>query len=191
MKPDPDFAHVMASLAAEHRSFSAPYSVERAVLGEFDAARRGRVWKIAAVGATAALLAVSVFGIRGRPGHQQSESANAVVAVASRAPAPAARHETIEPKLAIRSLRRRPSALRQEEPVPAPEDPFVAIPYTVPFASEERATIVRMTLSPAAIAAVGFPFAADQSGGALQADVLVGEDGRARAFRIVADSTFR
>jgi hypothetical protein len=197
MKSDSDLAQVMAALAAEHRSVSSPYSVERAVLAEFEAARRRRIWKIAAAGAVAALLAAGVFGIRERPGRQPSVSANAVLStnavppVASRAAAPAATDETMKPKATRRLPRGRPSAPREKAPAPAPQDSFVAIPYTVPLAPEERATIVRMTLSPAAIAAVGFPFAVAETGSALQADVLVGEDGRARAFRIVADSSFR
>jgi hypothetical protein len=191
MKPDSDLAQVMATLAAEHRSVSSPYSVERAVLAEFDAARRRRICKIAAAGAIAALLAAGVFGIRERPGRQTSVSSNAVLPAASRAAAPAATYETVKPKATTRLPRGRPSAPREKAPAPAPQDPFVAIPYTVPLAPEERATIVRMTLSPAAIAAVGFPFAVAETGSALQADVLVGEDGRARALRIVADSSFR
>jgi hypothetical protein len=47
--------------------------------------------------------------------------------------------------------------------------------------------IVRMTLSPAAIAVVGLSFPGSDTASAMQADVLVGEDGRARAFRFVAD----
>ena len=187
MTPDSDLAQVMAALAAEHRSVRGPYSVERAVLAEFDAARRRRIWKIAGAGAIAALLAAGVFGIRERPGSQPSVTTNAVLPVASRAAAPAATDETIKPKVTRRSPRVRPSAPRDETPAPAPQDPFVAIPYTVPLAPEERATIVRMTLSPAAIAAVGLSFPEADAGSAMQADVLVGEDGRARAFRFVAD----
>jgi hypothetical protein len=39
----------MARLAAEHRAARAPARVERAVLAEFDAARRRRVWRRIAV----------------------------------------------------------------------------------------------------------------------------------------------
>ena len=193
MKPDPDLTQVMAAVAAEYRSVRSPYGVERAVLAEFDAARRRRVWKIAASGAIAALLAAGVFGIRERPDRRPSVStnavlsANAVLPVASRATTPAVAKKAIKRKVPGRSPRVRPSAPREEAPAPVAQDPFVAIPYTVPLAPGERATIVRMTLSPAAIAAVGLSFPGADTGSAMQADVLVGEDGRARAFRFVAD----
>jgi hypothetical protein len=87
---------------------------------------------------------------------------------------------------------RKRSLVRHENlPRQSAGEPFVAIPYTVPLAPEERATMVRITLSPAAIAAVGFPLPAIDPGNDTLADVLVGEDGRAHAIRIVADSNFR
>jgi hypothetical protein len=191
MNPDSDLAQVMAALAAEHRSVSSPRSIERAVLAEFDAARRRRIWKIATAGAIAALLAAGVFGIRERPDRRPSVITQAILPVKSRATEPAVANEVTKPNVIKRSPRRRPAAPLADSPAPAAENPFVAIPYTVPLVPEERATIMRMTLSPAAIAAVGFPLPAAETGNALQADVLVGEDGRARAFRIVADSSFR
>jgi hypothetical protein len=74
----------------------------------------------------------------------------------------------------------------------APEqpEPFVAIPYTVPLAPGERTTVLRMMLSAPAMAAIGVPLPAIDPGGETPADVLVGEDGRARAIRLVANSGF-
>jgi len=44
------------------------------------------------------------------------------------------------------------------------EQPFVAIPYTVPLAPEENATVVRMTITPSAMAVAGFPLPAIDPG---------------------------
>lgn len=181
----------IAILAAEHRAERTPVGVEQAVLAEFDGSRRRTRRRIGAVGAAiAAMLAVGAFVSRERPlryprtfgtasSNVPQSGAVAVVSREKRAPvlkpqpgkhAPA-RHEAIPRENAAR--------------------PFVAIPYTVPLAPEERATVVRITLSPSAIAAVGFPLPAIDPGIDTLADVLVGEDGRAHAIRLVTDFNFR
>jgi hypothetical protein len=182
MKPESDLAYTLALLAAEHRAERPPRDIERAVLAEFDAARPRRVWKIAAAGAIAALFVAGAFSIH-RP-KDTSRPAEARIIAAATAPMPIA-----EP------VKSGPTTVRERSPKPAvsppptPEaDPFIAIPYTVPLAPEERTSVVRMTLSAAAMAAVGFPF---QPGVPQQADVLISEDGRARAIRIVANSDYR
>ena len=156
-RPDRDLDRLLAVPAAQHRTARAPLSVERAVLAEFDAARRHRVGKrLALAGAIAASLLVHEWPVS-RPA--------AVAAVASPASAPA--------------------VVVAAEPAQA----FLAIPYTVPLAPGERATVVRMVLSASAMAAIGFPLPAIDPGNEAQADVLVGEDGRARAVRIVANGS--
>jgi hypothetical protein len=44
---------------------------------------------------------------------------------------------------------------------------------------------MRVSLSPSAIAAIGFPLPAIDPGNVVEADLLVGEDGRAHAVRII------
>jgi hypothetical protein len=183
VKVDIERSRAMAMLAAEHRGASAPLSVERAVLGEFDALRRRRAWGIAAVGAIAAMVVAGAFMGRER----MTPHAPAIPATASlmtpgtpaAAPAVKTRHRK---RALVRELAREENA-RQE----SAEEPFFAIPYTVPLAPEERAAIVRITLSPSAMAAVGFQLPAIDAGRDAQADVLVGEDGRAHAIRIVGN----
>jgi hypothetical protein len=75
---------------------------------------------------------------------------------------------------------------RPQEPAP---EPFVAIPYTLPLAAGERAWVVRMQLPEAALISTGFPLAGRVADtGPVEADVVVGEDGRARAIRVVSIS---
>ncbi len=70
---------------------------------------------------------------------------------------------------------------------PAPEAAqFVPIPYTVPLAPEEPATVVRMEISVSALLAAGFQMPAEDPSDTVQADVLVSQDGRARAIRPVS-----
>jgi len=172
-----EMARMMALLAAEHRAASAPASIERAVLAEFDAARRGRRgWGIAVIAGIAAMVAAGAVLVRERPAPRPT----AVFRTAA-----AAIEAPVEPMAQPRPRK------RAAAPGPSPvEQPFVAIPYTVPLAPEENATVVRMTITPSAMAVAGFPLPAIDPGSGTQADVLVGEDGRARAIRIVASSSF-
>ena len=74
-------------------------------------------------------------------------------------------------------------------PVPPPaEQPFVEIPYVAPLAPYERASVVRMDVPVAALIAAGFESHGEPDG-AVRADVLVGQDGRAHAIRLHSDST--
>ena len=66
-----------------------------------------------------------------------------------------------------------------------PSQPFIAIPYTEPIAPYERASVMRMDLPAAAVMAAGLPLETQDAGERVQADVLVGEDGRARAIRLL------
>jgi hypothetical protein len=162
----------MARLAAEHRAASAPGGLERAVLAEFDAARRRtRGWGIALGAGIAATLIAGAVLLRERPAPRPAVRTAAVVA-----------KEALPGKPVERPHSRKRVAVSRSS---FAEQPFITIPYTVPLAPEENVTVVRMTISPSAMAAVGFPLPASDPGSGAEADVLVGEDGRARAIRIV------
>jgi hypothetical protein len=186
---------IMTSLAAEHRAATIPMSVERAVLAEFEASRRRRRRGIAAASAAiAAMFVAGVVVVHERPAQHQAvietvapqpDESGKVTRVLEHNSAPAAtRVNTTRPRKRAEA----PDDNRSDE---STEEPFVAIPYTTPLAPEERATVVRIRMSPSAIAAVGFPLKAIDPGLDALADVLVGEDGRAHAIRMVADSGFR
>jgi len=79
-------------------------------------------------------------------------------------------------------------------PAPGPSasaagGPFLAIPFVAPLAPYERAEVQRMKLPVAALVADGFEVYAPDMAGAITADVLVGQDGRAHAIRLVAEVT--
>ena len=76
-------------------------------------------------------------------------------------------------------------------PAPAPrvaDAPFIEIPYIAPLAPYERTEIRRMDVPVAALIAAGFEVHAADTGAALRADVLFGQDGRAHAIRVVTNS---
>jgi hypothetical protein len=56
----------------------------------------------------------------------------------------------------------------------------------MPLEPAERASIVRMEMPVAALVAAGMPLFAADTGARVQADVVVGEDGLARAIRLIS-----
>lgn len=60
---------------------------------------------------------------------------------------------------------------------------FVPVPYVPPIASYERATVVSTQIPVADLQAEGYAIAADPSA-TVQADLLLGEDGRLHAVRL-------
>jgi len=76
------------------------------------------------------------------------------------------------------------------QPAPAPvERPFVAVPYVAPLAPYERASIQRMDVPVAALVAAGFQVNGIEPGGTVTADVLVGQDGRVHAVRLISNGS--
>ena len=78
-------------------------------------------------------------------------------------------------------------------PVPAPvaasEPGFVPLPYTVPLSPDEPTTVWRMEIPVSRLRAVGYRVQASDPGAVVEADVLVSQDGRARAIRPLSMSS--
>jgi hypothetical protein len=62
---------------------------------------------------------------------------------------------------------------------------FIPLVQNVGFAQSEGMHLVRVELPRSALSSFGIPVNAEQSGGRVKADVLLGEDGTARAIRFV------
>src|SRR6266542_3277648 len=72
---------------------------------------------------------------------------------------------------------------------PQPEDEtFIRIPFTAPLAPYERIQVVRKNMAVAALIAAGFEVRVPDTGAIVTADVLIGQDGRAHAIRIISSS---
>jgi hypothetical protein len=83
--------------------------------------------------------------------------------------------------------------IHRSTPVPQSEArdgdrPFLQIPYVTPRAPYERAEVMRMTVPLTALIAAGFEVHTAEVGATVSADVLVGQDGRALAIRLVPSS---
>jgi hypothetical protein len=161
--------------------------IEARVLAEFDrtVARRRHAsrWVLAAGLAAAALVGLVAVERRG-------PSAQPAVQVAARAvesPASVAASVPGRTVASVARVRHMVARVRnmvaRVRQVTEENQPFLQIPYTVPLSPEERATVVRMEVPVAALIAAGFSIATSDPGAVVDAEVLVSQDGRARAIR--------
>ena len=70
----------------------------------------------------------------------------------------------------------------------ADEAGFIPIPYTIPLSAQEPFTVWRMEIPVARLRAVGYRVPAPDPAAIVEADVLVSQDGRARAVRPISIS---
>jgi predicted anti-sigma-YlaC factor YlaD len=82
--------------------------------------------------------------------------------------------------IAVIAPHKKPVAVGREA-----NSPFVEIPYLPPLDPHENSTIVRMNIRVATLIEAGYRVAADPDT-IVPADVLVGEDGRAHAVRVLS-----
>ena len=81
-----------------------------------------------------------------------------------------------------RPVVRKPRRTREAADPP----PFISIPYTTPLAPYERAQVMQVEMPVAELIAAGLPIATSDPGAQARADVIVGDDGRARAVRVLS-----
>jgi hypothetical protein len=77
---------------------------------------------------------------------------------------------------------------RPQTPPPLEAQQFVPIPYVPPLEPYESAQVMRVEMPIAALIAAGYRIQADPAA-IVPAEVLVGEDGRAHAIRLVSNLT--
>jgi hypothetical protein len=156
---------------------NAPAYLQTRLLDEFVRTRRPAHWRLwpAWVGAAAAAILLA-WWIQPRPLPPPKVNWNIAVAKP-----PLAVAATVPAKGASRRV----SAPR---PMPDGDPPFVQIPYTQPLAPWERSEVMRMEMPAAALIAAGLPMAISDPAAQAKADVLVGEDGRPRAVRLISIS---
>jgi len=177
----------MSNLATAEKAIVPPAALESALLAEFDCAKRSRRRRwipVAAAGAIAATLAC--FALLRSPApvpRAQTRPAPAPVKIA-----PAIETTPLQP--AHKSTRKKLWRTSAAES-PMDSNPFVAIPYTLPLDPHEPVTVMRVTMPVSALVAVGLASAAADPTATAPADVIVGEDGRIRALRLVSEFGFR
>lgn len=153
----------MNRLAAQTAHARPPEGMEPSLLAEFDRAHRRRKGWPRMVGPVAAIAAVAA----------------SIAAVL-----------IFKPGTVLKSPDPLPAASSASADIRESDQPFVPIPYVAPLAPYERAEIVRMELPVSALIAAGLPMRTADQGARAEADVVVGQDGRARAVRLISISSF-
>jgi hypothetical protein len=171
----PDF---LAALARADESQSAAPRVERVLLGALRRRHRS-MWIRRASGWGALAAAAAMLWVVAQPAAKPVRLETAVVVPTTVLEIPAASAPTAVVAVA-RPLRPKPTraAVKREVvtdfiPVMVDPDPF------------ERGRLVRVKLPRSALTAFGLPVNEERFEERIQADVLVGEDGLARAIRFV------
>ncbi len=170
-------------LARESSYLSAPLNVERALLEKLDfrqRLQRRRVAYALAGGALAASLAV-IWLLAEKPAVQTHVASKAPIAQQ------AAMNTEVAPEIPPTASTARHRFKKVKRPVDE-EQPFIAIPYTPPLDPWERADVMHTEMPVGQLVAAGFSVGMVDPDARVQADVLVGQDGRARAIRLVSVS---
>jgi len=169
------------------REQEAPPSVEAAVLKAFRSHHRHAAWRRrfewAAMGTAAALVLAILWTTAGPSRGQSSPSPKKDVTSQSIGPLDAQTTAPSQPDEIA------PVAETEETNVVTGEDlaadNFVPLPFTDDIGPEELGMVVRVQLTRASLAELGYPVVDSTDDDLILADVLVGEDGWPRAVKLV------
>jgi hypothetical protein len=180
---------------------SAPESVESAVMAAFRErkASRRRLPRIAPVWRWAAAACVALMALFAGWRMMQPEPKPEIAREVPKPAAPAPVVTEPAPMTAAVAVPARPKrvkptvrpAVRPVPPQPQQEDAaaaFVALPYAPPLAPAEDQHVVRVRLPRAAMRQFGMFVREDRMREPVQADFLLGQDGVARAVRLVSNT---
>jgi hypothetical protein len=175
------------SVLAENETARLPATLENRLLGHFDPPSRRRLaaswWAIVALTGAAALAAV-IFLVQA--------PSPPVKALAAVEPTPAMSQKITEPPITphIATIARRSRTQRPKPVEVAPENQlaFMPLPYAAPLLPTERLEVVRVNLPASALTSMGVPVIALEPEMRLNADLVIGENGLARAVRLVRTS---
>jgi len=185
MQSEEYVAAALRALAEQDAGREAPEEVEMRLRQVFRHRRARRKWKavvLASLAAAAALTIVFLAGPRGRPKPAAPSPAprelvaERTVQVEVAAPAaPTPVHSRPKPRPAVRPLPAQPREVVTEF--------FPLLDVAPPF---ERGELLRVMVPAATMRRVGLPVNQERLGDRVYADVLVGQEGLARAIRFVS-----
>jgi hypothetical protein len=184
-----ELAEVTLATAGSLRQLQAPPNVEVALLSTFRAQRRNRhsvLWRTfewAAAGAAAVLLAAGVWISSTRSKVQPSPVPKKNVTSQSKQPLDATGPGSSQ--LAAPAQGIELETLNVSTGGTYSVSDFVPVPFTDGIGPEDLGMVVRVQLTRASLAELGYPVAQAPDEDLIRADVLVGEDGWPRGVRIV------
>jgi hypothetical protein len=180
-------AEVTAAAAESARAHEAPPAVEAALVSAFRAQHRRMSWRRrlewATVGSVAAIVLIFVWTFPTRSKEQNPTAPRGNVSSQSKAPLDAsvtAVAPVTEPAVATTA-----DASEAFNNLANDASGFVPVPYTGGIAAEDPGMVVRVQLTRASLAQLGYPVAETPDEDLILADVLVGEDGWPRGVKLV------
>jgi hypothetical protein len=182
---DEQVRRALQMLAVADRDQAAPPAVEERLKLAFRRQRKILVWKRTAIWTMAA--AAAIVGIAVLREAKPKQPAAAVIShVQPPAPVrPVAKQPEMQHAVVSSTPKRSPLRVRPQAPREVVTEFFPLVDYAPPF---ERGELVRMRVPASAMRAVGLPVREDRLSDPVQAEVLVGQEGMARAIRFVGYS---
>ena len=169
------------------REEQAPPLVEAALLAAFRNQNRRASWRRtlewASVGAAAAVLLVFLWTVSGRSKVQTSPAPKKDVSSQSGMPLDA--KATIPPKQQDESAGDSPVPVEASAGEAYAASDFAPVPFTGAITPDDPGMIVRVQLTRASLAQLGYPVAETPDEDLILADVLVGEDGWPRGVKLI------
>jgi hypothetical protein len=197
-----DLTRMLTELSEHARGWRPPIALEKrlartfavgheAMQGARSNASVASVNRAAAAGGIAALLALLVWGAwhYWRQDVVETEvvvRSTATPTVATATPRQAESAESLPVSAGATRVARRGHARARRSTVPALE--FMPIPGTAGLPAFESGSIVRVELPVSALPSYGVEIVPDATRSAVEADVLVGQDGQARGIRLVSST---
>jgi hypothetical protein len=180
-------AEASEMMAQNSRGEQAPHHLEAPLLAAFRNHHRRASWRRslewASVGAAAAVLLIFLWAANGRSKGQSSPAPRKDVSSQSSMPveaktSPAPKQDEVAP--VETTMVAEASA---KEPYSASD--FVPVPFTSAIAADDSGMVVRVQLTRASLAQLGYPVAETPDEELILADVLVGEDGWPRGVKLI------
>ena len=182
---DEQVRRALQMLAAADRNLAAPPAVEERLKLAFRRRRKVLVWKRTAIWTMAAAAAIVGIAVL-RDAKPKQPVAPVIGHVQPPAPGPSvAKKPEVQHAMVSTTPKRSPQRVRPQAPREVVTEFFPLVDYAPPF---ERGELVRMRVPASAMRAVGLPVREDRLSDPVQAEVLVGQEGMARAIRFVGYS---
>jgi hypothetical protein len=181
-------AEVSELMSQSAREEQTPSHVEASLLTAFRSHQRRASWRRslewASVGAAAAVLLIFLWTANGRWRGQSSPAPKKDVSTQSRMPLDAkAEPAPIQSEAVAATSAAKTKITSAQEPYAASD--FVPVPFTGGVTADDPGMVVRVQLTRASLAQLGYPVAETPDEDLILADVLVGEDGWPRGVKLI------
>ena len=179
----------LTEAVAGNVSEEAPPSVEVALISAFRQYHRRASWRRRfewiTAGAIAATVLFFAWNYAGRDRDRSVPAPRKDVSSQSRAPLDASVPAVSQPAAITNGDMGGVQIAEKLNSGPTATSDFVPVPFTDGIAPEDTGMVVRVQLTRASLAELGYPVAETPDEGLIRADVLVGEDGWPRGVRLV------